>query len=90
MDISKKKEDIFIVEKALQNNACIISFDNWKDEKEKFNDDYDWEDVNSRTLGILNSSMENLSYQVYLTKKRLIHAMYPFQSTKNSTIKLSF
>ena len=49
MLISKKKEDIYFINLAIQRNAYIITRDGFKEEREKY-PDMDWEDIDNRTL----------------------------------------
>jgi hypothetical protein len=49
MLISKKKEDIYFINLAIQRNAYILTRDGFKEEREKY-PDLDWEDIDNRTL----------------------------------------
>ena len=49
MLISRKKEDIYFINLAIQRNAYIITRDGFKEEREKY-PDMDWEDIDNRTL----------------------------------------
>ena len=49
MLISKKKEDIYFINLAIQRNAYIITRDGFKEEREKY-PGLDWEDIDNRTL----------------------------------------
>ncbi|MDC3317379.1 hypothetical protein OAV29_03970 [Candidatus Poseidoniaceae archaeon] len=49
MLISKKKEDIYFINLAIQRNAYIITRDGFKEEREKY-PELDWEDIDNRTL----------------------------------------
>jgi len=50
MVVKQNKEDIFTIETALKRNAWIIATDKWGDEKEKYGDQFDWADIDSRTI----------------------------------------
>lgn len=49
MLVPQKKEDIYIIQLALERNAWIITRDRFKEEREKY-PEMDWEDIDARTL----------------------------------------